>query len=163
MARQDLDRVLTAQAYERQRNVGLPELKMAATSEEEIARMAHDEAYIRRYLVEHEILTIPADSPHWTLRLAPDYVAAFAGFGELDDFTLPSRPSRMEFGGCCRSPRILPISMRRRRRMRVPRACMKACRDISSNCLWLGAIRIRSGATTTIPERTKGSVLTPKR
>jgi len=97
MARQDLDRVLAAQAYERQRDIGFPELKMAATSEEEIARMAHDEGYVRRYLVEHEILTVPADSPHWTLRPAPDYVAAFAGFGELDDFTLPSRPRQDGF------------------------------------------------------------------
>lgn len=92
MARQDLDRVLAAQSYEHQRDIGLPELKMAATSQEEIARMARDEAYVRRYLVEHEILTVATDSPHWTLRPAPDYVAAFAGFGELDDFTLPSRP-----------------------------------------------------------------------
>ena len=94
MARQDLDRVLAAQAYERQRDIGLPDLKMAANLEEEIARMALDEAYVRRYLVDHEVLTVPAGSPHWTLRPAPDYVAAFAGFGELDDFTLPSRPQR---------------------------------------------------------------------
>jgi uncharacterized protein (DUF885 family) len=92
MARQDLDRVLAAQAYERQRNVGLPELKMAANAEEEISRMAHDEAYVRHYLVEHQVLTVPTDLAHWTLRLAPDYVAAFDGLGELDDFTLPSRP-----------------------------------------------------------------------
>jgi uncharacterized protein (DUF885 family) len=92
MARQDLDRVLAAQAYEHQRNVGLPELKMAANAEEEIARMAHDEAQVRRYLVEHEVLSVPSDLPHWTLRLAPGYIAAFDGLGELDDFTLPSRP-----------------------------------------------------------------------
>jgi len=92
MARQDLDRVLAAQAYERQRNIGLPEMKMVANAEEEVSRMAHDEAYVRHYLVEHEVLTVPSDFPHWTLRLAPDYVAAFDGLGELDDFTLPSRP-----------------------------------------------------------------------
>jgi uncharacterized protein (DUF885 family) len=92
MARQDLDRVLAAQAYERLRNIGLPEMKMAANAEEEISRMARDEAYVRRYIVEHQILTVPSDLPHWTLRLAPDYIAAFDGFGELDDFTLPSRP-----------------------------------------------------------------------
>jgi hypothetical protein len=92
MARQDLQRVLAAQTYERQRNIGVPELKLAANSEEEIARLAHDEAFTRRYLVQHEILTVPPDAPHWTFRLAPDYVAAFAGFGELDDFTLPSHP-----------------------------------------------------------------------
>jgi hypothetical protein len=91
MARQDFDRVLAMEAYEHQRNLGAPELKMATTSQEEIARMEHDDASIRRYLVEHEILTVPPDLPHWTLRLAPDYVAAFDGFSELDDFTGPSR------------------------------------------------------------------------
>ena len=91
MARQDFDRVLAMESYERQRNLGAPELTLPATSEEEIARMAKADASIRRYLVAHEILTVPADLPHWTMRLAPDYVAAFDGFGELDDFTGPSR------------------------------------------------------------------------
>ncbi len=92
MARQDLDRVLAAQSYERQRNLGLPELKMAANAEEETSRMARDEASVRRFMVEHDVLTVPSDLPHWTLRLAPDYIAAFDGLAELDDFTLPSRP-----------------------------------------------------------------------
>ncbi len=91
MARQDFDRVLAMESYEHQRDLSAPELKMAATAREEVARMEHDDAYIRRYLVEHQILTVPSDLPHWTLRLAPDYVAAFDGFGELDDFTGPSR------------------------------------------------------------------------
>lgn len=91
MARQDFDRVLSFEAYERQRNLGAPELRMAVSSEEEIARMARDEAYIRRYLVEHAILTVPPDLPHWTMRSMPDYLAALDGFGELDDFTSPSR------------------------------------------------------------------------
>ncbi len=91
MARQDFARVLAMEIYEHQRDLNAPELKMAATSQEEIARMQHDEAYVRRYMVSHQILTVPSDLPHWTLRLAPDYVAAFDGFGELDDFTGPSR------------------------------------------------------------------------
>jgi uncharacterized protein (DUF885 family) len=91
MARQDFERVLTTEVYEHRRNLGSPELKMAASAQEELERMARDEANIRRYLVEHEILTVPPDLPHWTLRPAPDYVAAFDGFGELDDFTGPSR------------------------------------------------------------------------
>src|SRR5208283_1042486 len=52
---------------------------------------ARDDANIRDYLIEHRIMTVPPDLPHWTLRAAPDYVAAFDGFGELDDFTGPSR------------------------------------------------------------------------
>jgi hypothetical protein len=91
MARQDFDRVLAMESYEHQRDLNAPALKMAATAQDEVARMEHDDASIRRYLVEHQILTVPPDLPHWTLRLAPDYVAAFDGFGELDDFTGPSR------------------------------------------------------------------------
>jgi uncharacterized protein (DUF885 family) len=80
------------ESYEHQRDLKAPELKIAATAEEEAARMVRDDANIRRYLTEHQILTVPPDLPHWTLRPAPDYVAAFDPFGEIDDFTGPSRP-----------------------------------------------------------------------
>jgi uncharacterized protein (DUF885 family) len=91
MARQDFERVLATESYERQRDLRAPELKLPATAEEESARMAREDANIRRYMTEHQILTVPPDLPHWTVRLAPDYIAAFDGFGELDDFTGPSR------------------------------------------------------------------------
>jgi len=92
MPRQDFERVLAMESYEHQRDLKAPDLKMAATAEEEAARMVGDDANIRRYLMEHQILTVPPDLPHWTLRPAPDYVAAFDAFGEIDDFTGPSRP-----------------------------------------------------------------------
>jgi uncharacterized protein (DUF885 family) len=91
MARQDFERVLAMESYERQRDLSAPELKLPATAEEESARMTREDANIRRYMTEHEILTVPAALPHWTIELAPDYIAAFDGFGELDDFTGPSR------------------------------------------------------------------------
>jgi hypothetical protein len=91
MARQDFERVLAMESYEHQRDLGAPELQLAATLEEEIARMARDDAAIRAYLAKHEILTVPPDLPHWTMRAATDYLAALDGFGELDDFTGPSR------------------------------------------------------------------------
>jgi uncharacterized protein (DUF885 family) len=91
MARQDFERVLAQESYEHQRDLRAPELKLPATAKDESARMERDDASIRRYMTEHQILTVPADLPHWTVRLAPDYVAAFDGFGELDDFTGPSR------------------------------------------------------------------------
>ena len=91
MAHQDFERVLAMESYERQRDLGAPELKMAATADEESARMARADANIRRFLMDHQILTVPPDLPHWTVRLAPDYIAALDGFGELDDFTGPSR------------------------------------------------------------------------
>jgi uncharacterized protein DUF885 len=91
MARQDFNRVLADEAYERQRDLNAPALTLPATANEEIARMTQDEAATRIYLVEHEILSVPPDFPHWTMRLAPDYLAALDGFGELDDFTSPAR------------------------------------------------------------------------
>ena len=91
MARQDFERVLSAEALEQQRDLDAPELKLPETSEEEVVRMVQSEGTIRRYLVEHEILSVPADIPHWSLRPMPDYLAALEGFGEADDFTGPSR------------------------------------------------------------------------
>src|SRR6202167_5510101 len=91
MARQDFERVLAMQSYEHQRDLRAPELKLPATAEAQSARMTRDDANIRRYMTEHQILTVPPDIPHWTIRLAPDYVAAFEGFGETDDFTGLSR------------------------------------------------------------------------
>jgi len=96
MARQDLDRVLTAESLEKQRDHEAPELKIAPTAEAQVARMARDDKAIREFLTTHELLTVPSDLPHWTLRAAPDYVAAFNGIGELDDFT---GLSRMEQNG----------------------------------------------------------------
>jgi uncharacterized protein DUF885 len=91
MARQDFDRTLALETYEHQRDLNAPELTLAASTEELATRMAHDDAAIRTYLTKHEILTVPPDLPHWTIRPAPDYLASLNGFGELDDFTGPSR------------------------------------------------------------------------
>lgn len=91
MARQDFERVLATETYERQRDLDAPQLQLAANSDEEIVRMSRDDAAIRRFLTTHEILTVPPDLPHWTMQLAPDYLVALDGFGELDDFTAPSR------------------------------------------------------------------------
>jgi len=47
MAHQDFERVLAMETYEHQRDLRAPELKMAATAEEETARMAREDANIR--------------------------------------------------------------------------------------------------------------------
>ena len=164
MARQDFERVLAMESYEHQRDFNAPELKLPATAEEETARMARDDANIRRYLTDHQILTVPPDLPHWTLRLAPDYVAAFDGFGELDDFTGPVAPAS---GWNALDPaaleRIYRTSGKHMRRIRAPPACTRACRDISSNCRWRGEIPTRSGVTITIQAPTKASASTPRK
>ena len=46
---------------------------------------------IRKFLEERSILTVPSWVQHYTLRPMPEYLRALQGFGEMDDFTSPSR------------------------------------------------------------------------
>jgi len=91
LSRQEWDRSLAFEQYERQRNQGLPELKMATNLEDEIDGARQNEIEIRKFLEEKGILTVPANIGHYTLRPTPDYLDALSDFGELDDFTGPSR------------------------------------------------------------------------
>jgi len=91
LSRQEWDRSIAFEQYERQRNQGLPELKMATNLEDEIDGARQNEIEIRKFLEEKGILTVPANIGHYTLRPTPDYLDALSDFGELDDFTGPSR------------------------------------------------------------------------
>jgi uncharacterized protein (DUF885 family) len=91
MSRQEWDRAVAFEQYERQRNQGLPELKLAANLQEQIERSQHDELAIRKFLEDKGILTVSAKVQHYTIRPMPGYLDALADFGETDDFTGPSR------------------------------------------------------------------------
>ena len=91
IGRQEWDRSMAFEQYEKQRNQGLPELKLAASLEEEIEREKRDEQAVRKFLEHKGVLTVPAGARHYTLRPMPGYLDALADFGELDDFTGPSR------------------------------------------------------------------------
>jgi hypothetical protein len=96
VSRQEWDRSVSFEQYEKQRNDawskhGLPELRPAASLQVEIDRAKRDELAIRKFLEDKGILTVPADVRHYTLRPMPDYLEALEDFGEVDDFTGPSR------------------------------------------------------------------------
>jgi uncharacterized protein (DUF885 family) len=91
MSRQEWDRAVAFETFEKQRNRGLPELRMAANADEEIARVTRDEASIRKFLEANNILTVPPDIPRYTMKLMPDYLDALSTFTEMDDFTSLSR------------------------------------------------------------------------
>jgi len=91
VSRQEWDRAVAFEQYEKQRNRGLPELQLAANLAEEIERAKQDESAIRTFLEEKGILTVPAQVRHYTLRPMPGYIEALADFGETDDFTGRSR------------------------------------------------------------------------
>jgi uncharacterized protein (DUF885 family) len=91
LSRQEWDRSVSFEQYETQRNQGLPELRPAASLQDEIDRAKQDELAIRKFLEDKGILTVPVDIRHYTLRPMPGYLEALADFGEVDDFTGPSR------------------------------------------------------------------------
>jgi uncharacterized protein (DUF885 family) len=88
---QEWARAVSFEQYERVRNQGLPELKIAANLEDEIRKSQSDELAIRKFLDDKGILTVPPEIRHYTLRPMPGYLEALGDFGELDDFTGPSR------------------------------------------------------------------------
>lgn len=91
MSRQEWARAVVSEEFERERNRNVPPLTLPASSADWVQRTAGSEAEIRRFLHDHKILTLPANFPHYTNRPAPAYLAALEDFGELDDFTGPSR------------------------------------------------------------------------
>jgi uncharacterized protein (DUF885 family) len=86
ISRQEWERAVTFEQLEKQRNQGLPELKIAANIGEQILTSERDELAIRDFLENKGILTISPQIGHYTIRLMPGYVNALSGFGETDDF-----------------------------------------------------------------------------
>ncbi len=92
MGRQEWNRAVTFEAFEKNRNKDVPPIKMAPTIGAEIKDASAKELEIRKFLGNRGILTVPDWFKRYTLRPTPDYLRAF-GFTETDDFTSPSRLS----------------------------------------------------------------------
>jgi hypothetical protein len=90
MGRQEWNRAVAFETYEKNRNKDVPPLKIADNVDNWIKDAAAKELQIRKFLDEHNILTVPDWLQHYTLRPTPDYLRAL-GFTETDDFTSPSR------------------------------------------------------------------------
>jgi uncharacterized protein (DUF885 family) len=90
MGRQEWNRAVTFESFEKNRNKDVPALKIAADLNSWIKDAAEKETQIRKFLEAHGILTVPDWVQHYTLRLTPEYLRAL-GFTENDDFTSPSR------------------------------------------------------------------------
>src|SRR3984957_14962066 len=91
ISRQEWARSVAFEQYEKQRNLGLPELKLSASVPEEIENAKKQELAIRKFLEEKAILTVRDKIGHYTLVPMPGYIEALSDFGETDDFTGPSR------------------------------------------------------------------------
>ena len=86
ISRLEWERAVTFEQIEKQRNLGLLELKLAANIDEQIRTSERDELAIRNFLEAKGILTVSPEIGHYTIRLMPGYVNALSGFGETDDF-----------------------------------------------------------------------------
>jgi len=91
IGRQEWARSVASQVYEEHRNAGLPQLPLFKSEAEEISAEAKDELFIRRYLEEKDVLTVPAWAQHFLYAPTPPYLEPLDGFAEADDFTSPSR------------------------------------------------------------------------
>jgi uncharacterized protein (DUF885 family) len=91
ISREEWDRSVAFEQYEKQRNQALPELKMASSLPEQVKRSERDELAIRKFLEDKDVLTVPTNIRHYTIRPMPGYLEALSDFGETDDFTGPSR------------------------------------------------------------------------
>src|SRR5581483_1863416 len=91
MGRQEWNRAVAFEAFEKNRNKDVPPLKTADNIDNWIKEAAEKELQIRKFLQERDILTVPSWLQHYTLRSMPEYLRAVQGFSEMDDFTSPSR------------------------------------------------------------------------
>jgi uncharacterized protein (DUF885 family) len=90
MGRQEWNRAVAFEAYEKNRNKDVSPLKIATDINSWIKDAAQREIQIRKFLEERGVLTVPDWVQHYTLRPIPECLRAL-GFTEQDDFTSPSR------------------------------------------------------------------------
>lgn len=89
--RQEWERAVAFEAYEKERNSRLPQLPLAKDQAAQIAREERQEQEIRDFLEQKNILTVPVWVRHYRNLAFPSYLAPLAAFGVADDLTGPTR------------------------------------------------------------------------
>jgi hypothetical protein len=89
--RQEWERALAFEAYEKNRNSKLPQLALAKDQANQMARERQQEQEIRNFLEEKNVLTVPAWLRHYRNLPYPAYLAPISAFGVADDLTGPTR------------------------------------------------------------------------
>jgi hypothetical protein len=91
MGRQEWERSVAFESYERLRDAKSPDLTLFANQAAQMEREAKDEQDIRDYLNSHNLLTVPTWMRHYRNLPLPDYVRPFSYLGVTDDLTSPTR------------------------------------------------------------------------
>jgi uncharacterized protein (DUF885 family) len=91
MGRQEWERAVSFETYEKNRNSKLPELALAKDQAAQMAREKQQELEIRDFLEQKNILTVPAWLQHYRNLPYPAYLMPISAFGVADDLTSPAR------------------------------------------------------------------------
>jgi hypothetical protein len=91
MGRQEWERSVAFETFERNRNRGLPELALFPDQAAQMAREAEQENAIRKFLEDKNLLSVPGWVRHYRNLPLPDYIEALASMGVADDLTGPNR------------------------------------------------------------------------
>ena len=91
MSQQEWSRSVAFEAYQQARLAGAPQAPFFPTAEAQIQAEKTDEEKVRAFLVEQQILSVPAWMKHYHNLLLPDYLEPFQDLGVTDDLTGPSR------------------------------------------------------------------------
>jgi len=91
MSKQEWERSLAFESFERSRNEGVPVPAVFVSQAAQIKREAELEADIRKFLESKNILTVPDWVRHYHNLPLPSYLAPLSFMGVTDDLTGPTR------------------------------------------------------------------------
>src|SRR6266567_3453476 len=97
MGKQEWNRAVAFEAFEKNRNKDVPPLKFADNIDIWIKDAAAKELSIRKFLNERGILAVPDWVQHFILRPMPEYLRPVQDFASMVDFT---SASRLQDNGC---------------------------------------------------------------
>lgn len=88
---EEFDRAVAFEALQKAADTGLPETPMYPSQEAQLDAERTEEVRIRRYLVEHGMLSEPEGVQHYRYREMPPYIEALSFLGVTDDLTSEAR------------------------------------------------------------------------
>jgi len=91
MGKSEWNRSVSFELFERERNTGLPELKIFSSAEEQITQERIYEEEIRKFLVDKNLMSVPEWVQHYINKKVPSHIEPFTNMGVVDDLTSETR------------------------------------------------------------------------
>ncbi len=91
MGKNEWNRSVSFDVFERERNKLLPELEIFTSADEQITKGKEYEKEIRKFLVEKDIMSLPDWVQHYINKKTPPHIEPFTNLGVVDDLTSETR------------------------------------------------------------------------